>query len=536
VPQASVQSPRSGRDSPTVVRRATGALSGDVRVPGAGTSGDASHRPQPAHALGRSAVARMLGSRAGWSGIGQRQYGRPKPAWRCYVAAVLGCSLERLGRAMTDDSNAIVPVWALATGEGQVPAVTVGKTMTAERLTELRSVLAALADHPIATLEVHPIPDKLDRSRGIPLDAASPLAQHLSQLITQSARSSPMVATATAADEVLYRMVVPAKVAAQFGQGIVRPMRAKSVAGGILGPLVGSKGISAHAAFVPVGDAVAAGTAAGAGAAAGVGAAAGGTALIVAAPLVLMAVAVGVSAHAEQQRQQAIEHITELLEQLHEQNLDEERSELDGCRDAIDKATAVLLDQGKLGVSLGLDSAVYAIGKALAAADRRLDRWQSALKKLPDGKAVEVETLTESFPGIDDHGGTFRTHLELAALAVALKRRVIVLQAVEQAQLDPGNPLENFARALKADQQRLDKLESSIAGVLVRLSMLDLGRPQGLRAPVFTAREVDRLMRATSLIHALGDGVAVNSRATDVAIEIARNKDGSVVVLPALPA
>ncbi|MET8954769.1 hypothetical protein [Streptomyces sp. NPDC004533] len=433
---------------------------------------------------------------------------------------------------MTEDRKAIVPVWTLATGDVRVPALTGDEPMTAERLAELRSVLAVLADEPIATLEVHPLPDKLDHGRGIPLDAASPLAQHLSQLITQSARSSSAAATATAAGEGLYRMVVPAKVAAQFGQGIIRPMASKVAAGGIHSALVNSTGIAAQATFVPVGKAAAAGAVGGAGATAGV-AVAGSAALTVAAPLVLMAVAVGVSAHADYKRQQAIEHITELLEQLHEQKLDDERSELDGCRDAIDKATAILLDQGKLGVSLGLDSAVHAISKALAAADRRLAQWQSALDKLPDGKAVEIDTLTKSFPGVDDHGGTFRTHLELAALAIALKRRVIVLQAVEHAQSDPGNLFENFARALKADQQRLDNLESSIAGVLERLSALELARPQGLW-PVFTTGEVDRLMHAAHRIHKLGDGLMVNSRTTDVAIEIARNKDGSVIVFPAL--
>ena len=397
-------------------------------------------------------------------------------------------------------------------------------------------MLAALADQPIATLEVYPLPDKLDRSRGIPLDAASPLAQHLSQLITQSARGSSVAATATAAGEGLYRMVVPAKVAAEFGQGIVRPMTSRAAAGGIYSALRDSTGIVAKATFVPVGEAATAGAVAGAGATAGA-AVAGGAALTVAAPLVLMAIAVGVSAYADHQRQQAIEHITELLEQLHEQSLDNERSELDGCRDAIDKATAILLDQGRLGVSLGLDSAAHAIGKALAAADRRVGKWQKALDNLPDGKAVEVDTLTDgAFPGIDGSGGSFRAHLELAALAVALKRRVIVLQAVEHAQRDPGNLFENFARALKADQQRLEKLESNIAGVLVRLSTLDLGRPRGWRAPVFTSGEVDRLLRAVNQIRALADGVTVNNRPTDVAIEIARDRDGSVVVLPALPA
>ncbi|MFJ2881917.1 hypothetical protein ACIPJN_30335 [Streptomyces sp. NPDC086796] len=435
---------------------------------------------------------------------------------------------------MTDHRKAAVPVWTLATDDVRVPALVGDGLMTAERLAELRGVLAALADAPIATLEVHPLPDKLDRSRGIPLDAASPLAQHLSQFITQSTRSSLTAARATAAGENLYRMVVPAKVAAQFGQGVVRPMASKAAAGGIHSALMNSTGIAANATFVPVGKAAAAGAVGGAGATAGV-AAVGSAALTVAAPLVLMAVAVGVSAHADYKRQQAIEHITELLEQLQEQKLEEEHSALDGCRDAIDKATAILLDQGKLGVSLGLDSAVHAINTALGAADRRLARWQSALDKLPEGKSVEISTLAKSFPGVDDHGGMFRAHLELAALAIALKRRGVVLQAVEHAQDNPDNLFENFTRELKRDQQRLDELESSIAGVLKRLSALELAGPQGLR-PVFTTGEVDRLMRAANRIRKLGDGVMVNSRTTDVAIEIARNKDGSVVVFPALSA
>ncbi|CAM5646825.1 hypothetical protein SAVIM338S_06416 [Streptomyces avidinii] len=437
---------------------------------------------------------------------------------------------------MTDDhKTTTVPVWTLATAEVHVPGLAAGDSMTAERLAELRGVLAVLADEPIVTLEVHPLPAGIERGRGIPLDAASPLAQHLSQFVTQSARSSMTVARATASGEGLYRMVVPAKVAAQLGQGVLRPMVAKGAAGGVHGALVNSAGrIVSQATFVPVGGAAAAGAVGGAGATAGA-AVAGGTALTVAAPLVLMAVAVGVSAHADQKRRQAIEHITKLLEQLQEDKLDDEHSELDGCRDAIDKATAILLDQGKPGLSLGLDSAVHAINTALGKADRRLARWQGALDGLPEGKAVELSTLTKAFPGIDDHGGPFRAHLELASLAIALKRRVVVLQAVEHAQGDAGNPFENFTRALKRDQQRLYELESGIAGVLVRLSVLELARPNGLR-PVFTTGEVERLLSAAHRIHQLGDGARVDSRTTDVAIEMARDKDGSVVVFPALPA
>ncbi|MFH8453783.1 hypothetical protein ACH4CD_31610 [Streptomyces fungicidicus] len=429
-----------------------------------------------------------------------------------------------------------VPVWTLTTGDVQVPAVAGDGPMTAERLTELRGVLAVLADRPIATLEVHPLPDKLDRGRGISLDAASPLAQHLSQLITQSARGSATAAKATAAGEGLYRMVVPAKVAKQLGQGTLHLMRSKAVAGGarasVVNPVTGK--IVAGVTYVPVGTAATAGAAGGAGATAGV-AAAGGAALTVAAPLVLMAVAVGVSAHADAKRQEAIAHITELLEQLQADKLDDEHSALNGCRPAIDKATAILLDQGRLGVSLGLDSAVHTIDTALSKADIRLARWTSALDKLSDGEPVEVATLTESFPGVDEQGGTFRTHLELAALAIALKRRVNVLQAVEQAQSEPDNLFENFTRTLRGDEQRLDELEKGLAGVLLRLSALELARPKSVR-PVLTNGEVDRLMRTAYQIRGLGDGVAVGGRPTDVAIEIARDKDGSVVVFPALAA
>ncbi|WP_112467800.1 hypothetical protein [Streptomyces triticisoli] len=429
-----------------------------------------------------------------------------------------------------------VPVWTLATRDVQVPAVIGSGPMTAERLVELRGVLAALADQPIATLEAHPLPDKLDRSQGIPLDAASPLAQHLSQLITESAKASATAAKATASGEILCRVVVPAKVAAEFGQGLVRWMEPKGSTGEFYGTLVHSTTgqIAAKATLVPVSGAAAAGTVGGAGATAGA-AAAGGAVLTVAAPLVLMAVAVGVSAHADRKRQQAIAHITDLLEQLQADKLDDEHSALNGCRPAIDKATAILLDQGKLGVSLGLDSAVHAIDTALSKADIRLARWRSALDKLPAGEPVEIGTLTESFPGVDDQGGTFRTHVELASLAMALKRRVNVLQAVERAQSEPDNLFENFARALKDDERRLDELESGIAGVLVRLSTLELARPNGKR-PVFTTGEVDRLLRAAYQIRRLGDGVALNGRPTDVAIEIARDRDGSVVVFPALPA
>ncbi len=248
-----------------------------------------------------------------------------------------------------------------------------------------------------------------------------------------------------------------------------------------------------------------------------------------------MAVAVSVSAHAEHQRQEAIERIADLLEQLHEDNLDEERNELDGCREAIDKATSILLDQGRIGFSLGLDSSVHGINTAIAATRRRLKKWQAALDGLPDG-AIGVGELKKHFPGITEEGGKFRAHLEIARLAIALKRRVLVLQAVEHAQQDVSNPFKSFIGTLHNDGRGTDELESGINLVLLRLSALKLKRDGGFRIPAFTPGEVDDLLRAAYRLRALGDGLQLTGHRDDVAIEIERNSDGSLVVFPAIAA
>ncbi|STX07471.1 hypothetical protein [Kocuria rosea] len=437
---------------------------------------------------------------------------------------------------MTADSNAPVPVWALATEDVSIPDVLGDEGMTPARLAELRTVLATLATAPIATLEAHPMSHGRDRKGGIALHAASPLAQQLSQLVTQTTQSAPATLNVAGTGDVLYRMVVPAKVAAQVGKGLVKPMASKAHAGGNYGDLVGSAGIVAKATFVPVaGKTAVAGAATGSAATAGVAVASAG-ALTVAAPLVLMAVAVSVSAHADHQRQESIERITDLLEQLHEDKLENERSELDGCRDAIDKATSILLDQGRIGLSLGLDSAAHAIGKSIERTRRRLDKWQDALAALPEGP-VEIGALRKAFPGITEEGGTFRAHLELARLVIALKRRVLVLQAVEHAQLDgASHPFETFVRTLQDDERRVDELESGITSILLRLSTLELKRRGGFRSIMFTQGEVDDLLEAVYRLRALGDGLDVGINQADVAIEIERRRDGSLVVFPGVVA
>ena len=431
---------------------------------------------------------------------------------------------------MDAEENPVVPVWTLATRDVSVPTTIPGtERLTPEVLRGLRTTLAALADAPIATLEAHPLPKDLDRKGGLHLESTSPLATHLSQLISQTPKATGSAAAGAAAGEALYRMVVPANVAKQVSEGLVKPIASKAVSGGIHGTLKGSSRIVSQATFVPVAGKTATTGVAGGAAIAGAGV------MTVAAPLVLMAVAVGVSAYADQQRQKAIENITELLEKLHDEALARERSDLNGCRDSIEKATAILLDQGRIGASLGLDSAVHTISTALAHAEGRLMGWQKSLKKLGSGP-VEASAVQKHFEGIDQPAGKFRAHIELAAAAIALKKRVLVLQAVEHAQMDVSNPFESFVRTLKKDEKRVLELESGITDVLACLSTLELTRSKRIADRfLLTSGEVDHLLKTTYTLRALGDDLP-GANTSDVAIEIARGTDGSIVVFPAIPA
>ncbi len=418
---------------------------------------------------------------------------------------------------MPDDTVTEVPVWTLASREVEFPVLGDFSSMTPTRLSELRTVLAALADVPIATMEAYASPREFDSNQGLLLSSASPLAQVLSDFASQLPTQMSQSGGGT-----LYRIVLPAKVAAQVGNEALRPMTAKG--GGVYSALVNSDNrIAAQSKFVPVPDN------------------ANGTAsnfakVALAAPLIVSAVAACASIHAEHQRQQAIERISELLEKLHQVQLDNERNQLDGCRSPIAKATAILLDRGLIGEALGLGPAVYAIETAVAAAKRRVTRWSESLDGLSDGP-VELAKIKRLFPGINSPNGEFHAKVDLARAAIAMKRRAIVLQAVEQAQLNPDNIFERFSQVLRQDQSDIDELATELDSLLLRLSRLHLDRSHGVRDFAFSSAQVDELLHASRRFRTFGDAVINRPAGTaDVAIEIVRKEDGSVIVFPAVTA
>lgn len=176
----------------------------------------------------------------------------------------------------------------------------------------------------------------------------------------------------------------------------------------------------------------------------------------------------------------------------------------------------MLLDRGKIGSSLGLDSAVHAISTASQRAITRVKKWEAALDAVLEDDHVDVAELEAAFSGITEDGGEFRAHLEMAALAIALKRRVIVLQGVEAGQGDHDNPFENFVQSLRTDQQRINDLEGRIQNVLWRLSALELRSPKRLIDKVMTRKQVDSLLDASYRLRALAPAHSATSPTADV--------------------
>ncbi len=427
------------------------------------------------------------------------------------------------------DAGVIVPVWTIGTEASkvahQVDAVVPSGGFTAERLAQLRDGLATLMDTPLVSLEAYPLPVNNKIAGGRLLDAASPLALSLTSLIQHSSQSLRSAAPSVSlGGETLYRMVVPARVAAQMGSGLVRSMPSTAAATGIYSGVLGKAGIVGHSTFVPVAAKVAVTGAV-------------GLVVTVAPPLILMAIAIAVTIYFEEQRLRALERITKLLHELKQSHLDDKRDALEASSKAIDKAAAVLLDEGKIGISLGLDSAVHRIDTAIEAAIRLAEGWRSELDSFGDSGATE-EDLKKAYPGIDGDAGEFRSQLRMAAFAIATKRRVAVLQAVEHAQQAPELTFSRFASALRADQKRVDDLERDLTAFLTSLARVQILPPDGLTSRVMTRAEVRDLLKLPTRLRELADSEtpAYGDPNTDLEIAMIRHADGRVRVLALAPA
>jgi hypothetical protein len=382
----------------------------------------------------------------------------------------------------------LLPFWILGSGPEQALPIDIrveAGGLTAERIQQLRSALAAFADDPPVTLERYELPaGTIDGGHAVAQGA--PILKHLAEVAGPKAAATPGI---PASGETLYRMVVDQRVAGQLAQGLARPM--KAVGGGIYGDVLGKAGIMAKARFVPV----AAAESSGAGlAAAGGGAAIGlGSAVVAVAPFVIMAVAAASAFYAEEQRLRALERIESSLIKLLQNDLDQEMAAINGAMPALAKATSLLVDEGRLGASLGIDSAVNAIDTALARARQRSQRWHQDVSRL--SQQATVEQIEKSFPGVKDGDGRFVAELRMAGLAIAAKRRIMVLQAVEHAQINQGLSLKRFLAEIEREATALDELEAGLIDVLTRLSELPIRVGGGIRDRILLSKDAEELLK-----------------------------------------
>ena len=99
---------------------------------------------------------------------------------------------------------------------------------------------------------------------------------------------------------------------------------------------------------------------------------------------------------------------------------------------------------------------------------------------------------------------------------------------------ETDNPFKSFASTLNADARSLDKLESGINSVLYRLSTLELkSNNRGFKKLAVSQKDVDSLLEMVYRLRSFESDINSENSRADVAIEIERKVDGSVVVFPA---
>jgi hypothetical protein len=423
----------------------------------------------------------------------------------------------------------VVPIWALSSGGSDddfLQRLYDGEQeLSRDRLDRLRAGLVALSDDPPVVLERYAVSPQEVPGTGRLVAAGSPLAKSLAEIVGSTRQAAP-AEVAAGTTEVLYKMVVPDKLAGQLAAGTARQMSAKG--DGVYSAIRGSKSIVGNARFVPVAAGAGGGAATG-GAAVAAGAGVG-AAVLAAAPVVLLLAATAGSIYAEQERRAALGRVEDILHQLQTDELDEERDELNGAVPAITKATALLADEGRLGHSLGLDAAVNRIDTAVSRVERRVSDWERALAGFA-GTATP-DRLIKAFPGLGAPGGEFEAKLRMAVFAIAMKRRVAILQAAEHTRNDSNLSLSRFNRELAKDTADLAALEGRIVTLLGSLAGLSIEAPKKRVDRPYRPSEVRELLRWTPYLRTFADReLPAAGHQGDLELFFVAQDDGSIRVL-----
>jgi hypothetical protein len=252
-------------------------------------------------------------------------------------------------------------------------------------------------------------------------------------------------------------------------------------------------------------------------------------------PLVgLMALSVGAEMLARHEQEKKIQAILDAVQGIQRHLQQQIVAELKTAEQALEAATAAIVDQVAVPQGIGLSSAVTGLRNVRNQALNWLEQWEERVSALPsDGTGVSLSRLHKALDVGLGGSDSFPAHVMVLYRALVLESRAQVVTAAEAALANPGQTLRNLEASV---QQRLE--ENTAAQERLRELLLTLNEHPltvGLPARPATSRKVAQMDRTLArLTHAIvkaPDAPPVLSAENRQVLEAVRHEDGTVSLL-----
>jgi hypothetical protein len=348
---------------------------------------------------------------------------------------------------------------------------------------------------------------------GPPLRAGSALARNLGSILDQAGRSRML----SAGSEALFRIEVPT--------GSTINDLVPALGGGFRGLVRtgGKAAISGHVRLHPV-----------------TGVAAVGAGLGLGPAVALLALSVGCEMLARHQQDKKLRDIQSGVNALVRGTEQQTRAQLHAAEQAIEQASAAVLDRIQVPSAIGLGSARTNLRVIKNQATEWLDDWQERLQDAKVGETgIDFGVMRKVLGGDEGEKEYLKFPDRVAVLyrALALDSRAMVLTGAEAALARPDLTLDNLQEQLARDLASNAELQARLRGLLWDL----VAEPVSFSLPAMpnTGKKVARLSRgliglaqaASRTPEALGVLTPANQQVT----EVLAAKDGSLRILTPPP-
>jgi hypothetical protein len=346
-----------------------------------------------------------------------------------------------------------------------------------------------------------------DAQWGPALRGVSALGQQLGAIVTRAGQPGVLSAGST-----LFRLELPS--------GSTLQNLVPAVGGGFRGLVrnADSAHIAGQARLIPVaGGATAAGVALG--------------------PLVgLMALSVGAEMLARHQQDKKLDGIRRGVQALNQAAEETTRAELDSAEQALEDASAAILDRIDVPSSIGLGSARTNLRVIKNRGLAWLAEWEQRAAAVDrDGTGISYGDMREVLGGKDSRDAylNFPKRIETLYRALALDSRAVVLTGAEAALRKENQTLSHLQDRLRSELSRNAELQDRLRQLLWSLTADPV--TFSLPAKLDTGKRVARLQRTLNGLAIaaaqMPDAPAVLNSSNRQVTEILRKPDGTLHVL-----